>query len=78
MPVQIKSDRGKQFDCELFRNMCQLLDVFPLLSFAFPLCLVSALSAVLLQEKMSRTTRARAAKKAEAHWRDLGHLPSSP
>ena len=24
---QIKSDRGKQFNCELFRNMCQLLDV---------------------------------------------------
>ena len=25
--VQVKSDRGKQFDCDLFRNMCQLLDI---------------------------------------------------
>ena len=27
IPVQIKSDRGKQFDCELFQHMCNLLDV---------------------------------------------------
>ena len=27
VPVQVKSDRGKQFDCELFRYMCQLLDI---------------------------------------------------
>ena len=25
--LQIKSDRGKQFDCELFKAMCKLLDV---------------------------------------------------
>ena len=27
IPVQIKSGRGKQFDYELFRNMCKLRDV---------------------------------------------------
>ena len=27
IPVQIKSDSGKQFDCELLRNTCQLLDI---------------------------------------------------
>lgn len=27
VPYRIKSDRGKQFDCELFQHMCQLLDV---------------------------------------------------
>jgi hypothetical protein len=27
VPAQIKSDRGRQFDCALFREMCQLLDV---------------------------------------------------
>ena len=26
IPVQIKSDRGKQFNCELFRTMCELLE----------------------------------------------------
>ena len=26
VPVKIKSNRGKQFDCKQFRNMCQLLD----------------------------------------------------
>ena len=26
VPLQIKSDLGKQFDCELFRAMCKLLD----------------------------------------------------
>ena len=25
--LQIKSDRGKQFDCDLFKAMCELLDV---------------------------------------------------
>ena len=27
VPLQIKSDRGKQFDCELFSNMCELLEI---------------------------------------------------
>ena len=27
VPVQIKSDRGKQFDCKLFKHMCDLLDM---------------------------------------------------
>ena len=27
VPMQIKSDRGRQFECELFREMCLLLDV---------------------------------------------------
>ena len=27
VPVQIKSDRGKQFDCELFKFLCEFLDV---------------------------------------------------
>ena len=27
VPFQIKSDRGRQFECELFREMCLLLDV---------------------------------------------------
>ena len=27
VPIQIKSDRGKKFDCELFQHMCDLLDV---------------------------------------------------
>ena len=35
VPVQIRSDRGKQFDCKLFRNMCQILDVEQKMSTAF-------------------------------------------
>ena len=35
VPVQIKLDRGKQFDCELFRNMWQLLDIEHKMSIAF-------------------------------------------
>ena len=35
VPVQIKSDRSKQFDCELFRTLCELLDVEHKLSTAF-------------------------------------------
>ena len=27
VPIQIKSDRGKQFDCEFFQHMCDLLDL---------------------------------------------------
>ena len=27
VPMQIKSDRGRQFECELFREMCVMLDV---------------------------------------------------
>ena len=33
--VQIKSDRGKQFDCQLFRTMCELLDMEHKMSTAF-------------------------------------------
>ena len=35
VPVQIKSDRGKQFDFDFFRNMCQLLDIEDKMSTAF-------------------------------------------
>ena len=35
IPVQIKWDRSKHFDCELFQNMCQLLDVEHKMSTAF-------------------------------------------
>ena len=35
IPVQFKSDIGKQFECELSRNMCQLLDVEHKMSTAF-------------------------------------------
>ena len=27
VPVQVKTDRGRQFECELFKHMCLLLDV---------------------------------------------------
>ena len=34
-PVQIKSDRGKHFDCEMFRNVFLLLDTEHKMSTAF-------------------------------------------
>ena len=35
VPYQIKSDRGRQFDCELFREMCSMLDVDHKMSTSF-------------------------------------------